>query len=212
MLIAFIGTGSVATSLGRLFYPAGHQLVYGSRQPAPDTDRLRRAIGPGVQVTTPLAAAQQAEVVVLAIPYDALTTVADELREVLQGKLVVDTTNPVQADWSPRVLGAENSAGEETARHLPDSRVVKAFNTIFADRMQPGLQALQGQRLTAFICGDDPGATQTVATLAADAGFAPLIVHGIQNARYVEAMAHLNIQLAVGQGGGTGAGFAYLQA
>ena len=64
-----------------------------------------------------------------------------------------------------------------------------------------------GHAVTAFIAGDDAQANATVAELAASAGFAPLITGALHNARYLEAMAHLNIQIAVVGGGGTNAGF-----
>ena len=70
---------------------------------------------------------------------------------------------------------------------------------------------LEKHRVTAFIAGDDTEANAIVAKIAASAGFAPMITGGLNNARYLEAMAHRNIQIAVVQGGGTNAGFVYHQ-
>lgn len=198
MTIGFIGAGNVASHLGTLLSKAGHQVLYGTKNPVNGQVSLGEA-------------AQQSDVLFLAIPYTAKQEVIQALKDAMTGKIVVDLTNPLNEDWSPKVLGAENSSGEETGRLLPESNVVKAFNTIFADVMRTEKQQFHGHKLTAFICGNDADANQVVAQLAADAGFAPLVVGELKNARYVEAIAHLNIQLAVGMQGGTDAGFAYFQ-
>ena len=123
---------------------------------------------------------------------------------------MVDITNPIHlVDWSPLFLG-EDSGGEQAARLLPESRVVKAFNTIFADVMKVDKQQFNGQKLTAFIASDDADASMVIKKLADEAGFDGLIVGGIKNARHLEAIAHLNIAIALG-GGGTNAGFTYFQ-
>jgi predicted dinucleotide-binding enzyme len=90
---------------------------------------------------------------------------------------------------------------------LPEAYVVKAFNTIFADVMSEPVK--NGQRVTAFIAGDNDAAKQKVYALASDIGYAPIDTGPLYTARYLESMAHLNIQIAVGQGGGTHAAFIY---
>lgn len=197
MNISFIGAGNVASSLGGLLRRAGHEVRYGTKNPAEGQVSVADAIGQG-------------EVVCFAIPFAAMKEVLTAHREGLKGRIVVDLTNAINiADWSPLFLG-EDSGGEQTARLLPDSKVVKAFNTIFADIMKPEKQQFDGRRITAFIASDDPGAAETVKRLADDAGFSGFIVGGIKNARHLEAMAHLNIAIALG-GRGTDAGFAYFQ-
>lgn len=197
MKIGMIGAGNAAKNLGRLLSDAGHEVVYGARNPK---DRQ----------TTITAAADFGEVVFLAIPYGAKNELAEKMKEHLTDKVIVDITNATNnSDWSPVDLGAQNSSGEETARILPRSMVVKAFNDIFAEVMVSGKQNFGGEKLTSFICGDSGPATEIVAKLASDAGFSPLIVGGIKNSRYLEAMAHLNIAIAVGQGKGTEAGYKY---
>lgn len=68
-----------------------------------------------------------------------------------------------------------------------------------------------GQTITAFIAGDNDEAKQKIAALASDVGYAPIDTGRLYTARSLESMAHLNIQIAVGQGGGTNAAFIYLQ-
>ena len=94
---------------------------------------------------------------------------------------------------------------------LPAARVVKAFNTIFADVRQPERILRDGQWITAFFCGDDDAAKAEVIELIPGCGFAPLDCGPLRVARFLEAMARLNIRIAVGQGGGTNAAFLYHQ-
>lgn len=198
MKIAILGHGNVGSKLAALLDRAEAQVALCSRD--------------GADGTLPLeVGAAGADVVILAVPYTALAGLLPTLRDVLRGKVVVDCTNPLNADWSPLLLGQENSAGEETARLLPESRVVKAFNTIFADVMTPERQVRDGLRTTAFVAGDEADSKRVILDLAEQAGFAPVDAGPLRMARHLEAMAHLNIQIAVGQGGGTHAAFLYHQ-
>jgi 8-hydroxy-5-deazaflavin:NADPH oxidoreductase len=195
MKIGIIGGGNLGRRLAALWQGAGHAVAVGVRGAG------RPASGAAYPVASVEGAAAYGEAVVLALP---------ALADALSGKVVVDATNPVRADWSPWPLGDQNSAAEEAARLLPGARVVKAFNTVFADVMEPARLTRGGLRVTAFVAGDDESANGLVARLATDAGFAPLVVGPLANARYLEAMAHLNIALA--QKGGTDAAFVYHRA
>jgi predicted dinucleotide-binding enzyme len=197
MNISFIGAGNVASSLGNLFANSGHIVKYGTQNPNDGQLSISEACIFG-------------EVVCFAIPYSAMENVLTINKESLKGKIVVDITNAINIeDWSPLFLG-EDSGGEQTARLLPESKVVKAFNTIFADVMKPEKQQFDGQKLTAFIASDDTEAAETIKKLADEAGFRGFVVGGIKNARHLEAIAHLNIAVAM-SGGGTDAGFTYFQ-
>lgn len=199
MNIAILGTGNVGQRLHDLLSPHVTSALLCARQPQADAPGFAQG-------------ATQADVVLLAIPFTALAEVLPGLQDALRGKVVVDCTNPLNADWSPLLLGEENSAGEETARLLPGARVVKAFNTIFADVMTHERQDRGGLRTTAFVAGDDAQAKAAVLSLTSAAGFAPVDVGPLTMARHLEAMAHLNIQIAVGQKGSTNAAFVYHQA
>jgi predicted dinucleotide-binding enzyme len=127
----------------------------------------------------------------------------------LDGKIVIDATNPLFEDWSPLLLGEENSAGEEVQKALPQTLVVKAFNTVFADVMKViDLTGLRPQ-VTGFYCGDHRDAKTVVAKLLERLGFEARDVGALSSARWLEAMAHLNIRIAVGLKGGTNAYFTY---
>ena len=206
MNIGCIGTGQVSQKLSKLLTQTEHSVRLGSRNP---TERKVELPGTEVEIGTYQEVAEWAEMVILGIPYGAVAEVVSPLQERLAGKVVVDATNPIHADWSPRWLGEQNSAGEETARLLPVSPVVKAFNTIFADMMEPEKIASVPGGIAGFYCGDYSTANQTVGKLMRAIGFHPIEVGGMMCARYLEAMAHLNIQLAVGMQRGTQAAFVY---
>jgi 8-hydroxy-5-deazaflavin:NADPH oxidoreductase len=201
MKIAILGFGNVGKQFATLFSQAGHETIIGLRS-APTQEFPYPS-------TTFKEAATVADIIAIAVPFIACTDVLPELAEVTKGKVVIDSTNPLNADWSPKLLGQENSASEEISRLLPDAHIVKAFNTIFADVMNRPV--IEGQAITAFIAGDNDDAKQQVITLARDIGYAPIDTGLLYTARYLESMAHLNIQVAVGQGGGTNAAFVYLQ-
>lgn len=201
MKIAILGFGNVGKQFANLFSKAGYEIIIGLR--AVSNQELPYPFA------TFKAAAEVADVVAIAIPFTACADVLPELAEVTEGKIVIDSTNPLNTDWSPKLLGQENSAAEEISRLLPEAYVVKAFNTIFADVMNEPVK--EGQAITAFIAGDKDEAKQKVIALAHDIGYVPIDTGLLYTARYLESMAHLNIQIAVGQGGGTNAAFIYLQ-
>jgi 8-hydroxy-5-deazaflavin:NADPH oxidoreductase len=201
MKIAILGFGNVGKQFAHLFSRVGHEIIIGLRSPSD-----HKLLYPS---TTFKEAAEQADAVAIAIPFTACAGVLPELSEVTKGKVVIDSTNPLNADWSPKLLGQENSASEEISRLLPKAHVIKAFNTIFADVMDAPVR--NRPAITAFIAGDNDEAKQTVIALASEIGYAPIDTGSLYAARYLENMAHLNIQIAVGQGGGTNAAFIYLQ-
>ncbi|MEM9400203.1 MAG: hypothetical protein AAF984_08330, partial [Verrucomicrobiota bacterium] len=110
---------------------------------------------------------------------------------------------------SPLSLGLENSAGEETAKALPNSYIVKAFNTIFADMMNADKLDTLTVKPAGFYCGNNESAKAQVKKLIATSGFDPIDAGGIDSSRYLEQMAHLNIRLALSVENGTQAFFSY---
>lgn len=202
MKIAFIGGGAVATSIAALARTAAHDTVLGVRNP--DTNHASDFVRTGFA-----QAITHADIVIVAVPYAASGDILPPLAEVLVGKIVVDATNAVAADWSPILTGEQTSGAEHLQALLPKSRVVKAFNTIFADTIRPDRIVRDGSRISLFVASDDTPALQTVMAFGAEIGFAPVNAGPLKSARYLEAIAHLNIELAVGQGGGTDAAILY---
>lgn len=145
-----------------------------------------------------------ADVVVLAVPFSSLDDVARTAGEVLSNKPVVDVTNAVTQNMTLAV-GFTTSGGEELQRKLPNARVVKAFNTVFAQHMDTG--RVGDQPLSAFVASDDAEAKRIVLELALGIGFEPVDAGPLENARLLEPLALLNIQLGYALGMGTKIGF-----
>jgi len=205
MLIGFIGSGPVAQNLAKLAHSAGHDVALSSRHH--EKSLL------DYEVTSFRVAAERADIAVIAVPYRVTSELLPQLAHALQGKIVIDATNGLNEDYTPMAsIGLEASAGEEIARHLPKSRVVKAFNTVFADIMSAERLDRGGQRATAFVASNDAEARSVVAKLAGDLGFDPVEAGPLAMARHLEGMAHLNIQIAFREGAGSNVAFVYHRA
>lgn len=190
MRIAIIGAGNVGGGLARAAVAAGHDVVLSAAHP----DRARAAAeAAGARAADSNgAAAEGAQVVLLAVPGTAAAGVAAELAPTLTGAVVVDATNPLNDTFSDLAI-AGTSGAEAVGQALGDVPVVKAFNTVFASRYAAPSEA--GTPLQVLLAGDDATAKATVADFATSLGFAPLDAGGLRQARALEEMAFLNITL-----------------
>lgn len=187
--IGIIGDGNVGSALARGLKRAGHDV---------------RAVGKDRTAIREIAS--WAEVVLLAVPFGAIDDVIKEVADMLEGKIVVDVTNAIDANMSLAV--GFTTSGAELQRKAPKAFVVKAFNTVFAQHMDTG--RLGDASLTAFVAGDDPGAKKTALELARGIGFDAVDAGPLRNARLLEPLAYLNIQLGYVLGMGTQMGFKLL--
>ncbi len=190
--IGIIGSGNVGSALARGLKRAGHEVQTAGR----DHAAIR-------------ATASWAEIVLLAVPFGAIDDVVAGAGETLAGKTVIDVTNALDAKMNLAV-GFTTSGAEELQGKLPQSHVVKAFNTVLAQHMDTG--RLGSQSLTAFVAGDDAEAKKTVLALARDIGFDAVDAGPLRNARLLEPLAFFNIQLGYVLGMGTQIGFRLLHA
>ncbi len=199
MNISILGTGNMASGLAVLFAKGGHQVTLASRDPS-KARSVATELGNTIQAGA-IADAASADIVVLAVPFDAA---ADVIKAAggLAGKVVIDITNPLTADYSALTIGHTTSAAEEIQKLAPAAKVVKAFNTVFASVLQNGGK-VAGQSVTVFLAGDDVEARRQVVTLAESAGLKALETGGLASARYLEPVAGLNIALGYGLGHGT---------
>ena len=140
--------------------------------------------------------------IVLATGYDDAVSALKSVGS-LAGKVVIDITNPLTADYMGLTLGHSTSAAEEIARAVPDAEVVKAFNTVFAQVLSDGADFGKGQTVSVFVASDSERARQTAKALAESMGFATVDAGSLKNARYLEPLGGLNIYLAYGAGLGT---------
>jgi NADPH-dependent F420 reductase len=206
MNIAILGTGTMASGLASLFANAGHEVALASRDDG-KAQAVAAQLGNGITAAPFAAAAAPAEVVVLAVPYDAADEVLAAAGD-LTGKIVVDITNPMTADFSGLSIGHTTSAAEEIQKLVPTAKVVKAFNTVFASILQSGGK-VAGESATVFVAGDDEAARNIVSGLASATGFKSVDAGGLASARYLEPVAGLNIALGYGRGHGTDIGPAW---
>lgn len=200
MNLSIFGTGNMASGLARLFAKAGHRVTLASRDLA-KAQAVAAELGDDIQAGSFADAAATAEAIVLAVPYDAAADVIGTAGG-LAGKVVIDITNPLAADFSGLSIGHTTSAAEEIQKRAPKAKVVKAFNTVFASVLQNGGKAA-GKPVTVFVAGDDAEARKTVVSLAESAGLKGLETGNLASARYLEPVAALNIALGYGLGRGT---------
>ena len=189
--IAIIGTGNVGSAIGASAERAGYEVVFAGR----DTGKVQaaaEAAGASAAASVREAVAA-ADIVVLAVPYTAVAAVAAQIAPVAAGKIVIDPTNPLKPDYSGLSTGPDASGAEELARLLPESRIVKAFNTIFAgNTAHPDAFGFQ---LDSLFATDDDAAKDAVCGLSTSIGFRPIHVGPLAASRELEAMAWLNIRL-----------------
>ncbi|MGE9807975.1 MULTISPECIES: NADPH-dependent F420 reductase [unclassified Janibacter] len=138
------------------------------------------------------------DVVVLAVPYPALSAVIAERGASLAGKVVVDITNPLNFEtFDSLVVPADGSAAAEVAAALPDSKVLKAFNTTFAATLASG--TVGNETTTVLIAGDDADAKSTLAGIVTSGGLKAVDAGALKRARELEAIGFLQLTLAAGE-------------
>lgn len=178
MNIGIIGAGMVGGTLAHLWSPR-HNILLSSRHPE-ELDEAVRTLGPNARAATPLQAATEGEVVLLAVPLSAVAALAEQLRATLAGKIVLDAGNPFLArdgDAAREVALSAEGSGRWTQRQLRGARVVKAFNTVYFSRM------LARDGVGVPLASDDVDALQVASELVRDAGMAPVIVGDLLRAR-----------------------------
>ena len=180
MRIAMLGMGNVGGALARLWKAAGYDV-------APAARGNLREVSAG------------ADALAICLPWSAVESVLASCGD-LSGKILIDCTNPLTPSIDGLAIGGLTSAAEQIQALHPGAPVVKAFNSLGAALL--GDADFNGQPADGFFCGDDATAKRSVQPLVAAAGLHPVDVGPLRNARYLEALAMLWIDLAVHQGRG----------
>lgn len=200
MQITVIGAGNMGSAFVKQLVRAGHQVKVTAR----DIGKAQQvaAANPGAIAVATAGAADSADVVVLATGYgdavDALNAVGN-----LAGKTVIDITNPLTPDYMGLTIGHNTSASEEIAKAVPQAKLVKGFNTVFAQVLAEGADLGNGQKVNVFLASDSAEAKDASKHVAESMGFVVVDAGGLKNARYLEPVAGLNIYLGYGAGLGT---------
>ncbi|HMO00385.1 MAG TPA: NAD(P)-binding domain-containing protein [Miltoncostaeaceae bacterium] len=178
MRVAVIGAGRIGGNVARLLVAAGHRVTVSGR----DSERLRRRAEETGALPAPAAdAVRDAEVVVVAVPWDALPEAIAGMGP-LDGRILIDTTN--QFGSGPKPAPGETAAAFNVAR-MPGARYTKCFNTLTSAFQE--LTAHRDPPVVQWICGDDDEAVEVVAGLVRDAGFAPVALGGTRDCAVMEA-------------------------
>ncbi|WP_405086353.1 NADPH-dependent F420 reductase [Microbispora sp. NBC_01389] len=171
MVIGFIGSGKIGGTLAKLAVDAGHSVVLSNSRGPQTLSELAARLGPDARAATPAEAAAAGDIVVVTIPFGRYREVPVEP---LKGKTVIDTNNYYfERDGRfPEIDSGETSDSEVLAAHLPEARVVKAFNSISHVHLaEQGLPAGAANRRALPIAGDDAEAKKQVAELIDSFGF-----------------------------------------
>jgi len=190
MKLAVVGAGNVGQAITRAGLRAGHDVVLTASTPD-SAEAVANQLGVSWAASN-ADGVRDADVVVLAVPYDAVAVVAGEIADVVAGKPVVDATNPLRPDGSGLAV-TDRSGAEVLQDAVPQASVVKAFNTVFAANQAEAV--VDGAQLDGFYAGDDDAAKKTVAELLSSVGYRPVDVGALAAAMALEQMAFLNISL-----------------
>jgi 8-hydroxy-5-deazaflavin:NADPH oxidoreductase len=176
--LSILGTGNMGQAIASVAGKGGHTVQLLGQS---DTD-------------TPVSG----DVVVLAVPYPAIASIISERGDQLGGKVVVDITNPLDFEtFDSLVVPADSSAAAEIAAALPESRVLKAFNTNFAGTLATG--TIGGSTTTVQIAGDDADAKSTLAGIVTSGGLEAIDAGSLSRARELEALGFLQLTLAANE-------------
>jgi len=199
--IAIIGaTGSMGSAISKSLAKGNYRLLL----KATDQENLHQLVA-GIESENPKAevvgaacptdASWEADIIILAVPYEAEKELSEKIKEVANQKIVVSIANPLNETFDGLVTPADSSAAEELQKLLPNSKVVKAFNTTFAaDFSTP---VINGQQVDSFVAGNDDEAVQSVSELVKTAGFNPIIAGNLSVSKTLESMQLLLIQLGL---------------
>jgi predicted dinucleotide-binding enzyme len=192
MKIAIIGKGNVGSALAESLRRAKHEVRFASKDPK---EPIADVVAWG-------------DAVILAVPWTEHKGIAAMAGKAFGDKTVVDVSNVLTPSME-LAMGFTTSGAEELQKLLPRARIVKAFNTVFAQNMRTG--KVHGEQLTVFLAGNDGSSKDLVRKLAEDIGFACVDAGPLRSARYLEPLGMLNITLGYGLKMGTDIGITLIR-
>ncbi|MFN3265743.1 MAG: NADPH-dependent F420 reductase [Deinococcales bacterium] len=178
MNIGIIGSGHIGGELGRLWAMQGHQIMFGTRNATSSKIKALLEASPNAMAGTLQATVDSSQVLVVALPYKAMTETLGSLTG-LDGKIIIDATNKIPPTGS--------SSSLEIAALHPQADVVKAFNTIGGENFKQPVR--NGIASSLLIAGDSSTAKTVVTALGTQLGFAVVDTGGLQNAELLEKLA-----------------------
>lgn len=199
--IAIIGaTGNMGSAISRSLAKGNYRLLLKANSDEEVAKLVKEIKGKNSSAEVepmpcPTEASWEADIIVLAVPFEAEKEIAGKIKEVANQKIVISIANPLNQTYNGLVTAPDTSAAEELQKLLPNSKVIKAFNTTFAaDFSSP---VIDGKQTDAFIAGNDEDALKTVTELVSTAGFNPVVAGDLSVSRTLENMQLLLIQLGI---------------
>jgi predicted dinucleotide-binding enzyme len=196
MNITIIGTGNMARGIATRALEGGHGVTLLGTEQA-KAEALAAEL-PGKAQAGAVGDPLSGDVVVLAVWYQAVPDVLARYGDQLDGKVVVDITNPVDPETYAPLTVEAGSVAQEIAATVPGAKVVKAFNTTFAGTLAEGQVA--GTQLDVFLASDDEAAKAAVSQLAADGGLRAIDVGPLALAHQLEGVGYVNMAIQPGLG------------
>ena len=208
MKIAIVGTGNMGTGFIKSLSKTSNQVFIGSREPE-KAKKMAQSFGKNFSGGSVKEATEFGDVIILAVSWKNIKDVLKRTGD-LDGKVVIDISNPVMQDLSGLAVGPGTSVAEEIAKIVPRSKVVKAFNTIFATILQSQSKFKNGNP-SVFFCGDDQDAKKKVSDLIKDIGYDPIDAGPLSSARLLEHLGLINISFGFKLGMGSNQAFKLLK-
>jgi len=178
--IGIIGSGRIGGTLGGLWAKQGYDVMFSSLDLEHDKQLAAQT---GGKAGTPAEAAAFGDVLLVSVPYPALAQIGRDYAASIKGKVVLDTSNPIQArDGEMAVAAREKGTGVASAELLPGVRLVRAFNSVGYSKLQSENHRA-GDRVAIPLAADDKGALDVAVKLVGDAGFEPVVVGGLATAK-----------------------------
>lgn len=185
MRIGILGAGRIGGGVARQLAETGHELMLSYSRDPKRLQLLAQELGERVTAGPLRDAAAFGEVILVSVPWALVPEVAQSAGPLLDGKVVIDTTNHF-VSGGLQALPPGRTAARVNADRMPGARMVKAFNTLTSGFQQTEA-GREGEPVVLFLCGDDRNAKATVASLIEDAGFYPCDLGGLDEAESMEA-------------------------
>jgi predicted dinucleotide-binding enzyme len=202
MNIGILGSGLMGGKLGTLFARAGHDVVFSYARSQEKLKGLARDAGGKARAGTPREAAQEADVLLLAVHWSRIDDVLKQAGH-LVGKIILSCSLPMNADDTELVVAHSSSGAEDLARKTAGARVVAAFNTVPSEVLFGVYEGRSSARRPSLVyCGDDTRGKEIASRLIGDVGFDPIDAGPLRIARYMEPFGLLVAQLAYEGDGG----------
>jgi predicted dinucleotide-binding enzyme len=196
MRIGILGSGLMGGKLGTLFARAGHEVVFSYSHKRSKLEALARKAGKTARAGTPREAAQDADVLLLAVHWNRVDDVLKKAGDV-SGTVIVTCSLPMNDDDTGLVVAHTSSGAEALAKKAPGARVVSAFGTVPSEVLFAVFEARDGDTRPSLVyCGDDENAKAVAARLIRDVGFDPVDAGPLQVARFSEPFTLLIAKLA----------------